>query len=88
MEIELERRKKIELRSAELQKAFEKPKASEFELRQLEKQAEKKVTVTKIEESVTTERQFISKHSQLRHTEPSMAAEPVYVKQVKSSQVK
>lgn len=37
LEIELERRKKIELRSVELETAFKKPKATEFELRQLEK---------------------------------------------------
>lgn len=37
LEIELERRKKIELRSVELDKALKKPKATEFELRQLER---------------------------------------------------
>ena len=82
MEIELERRRKIELRSVELEKAFKRPKATEFELRQIERAAETKVKEYKDEEVTTTERQYISVHSQLRHTEPSMAAEPVYVKQV------
>ena len=36
VEIEIERRKKLELRSAELSEAFKKPKATEFQLRQLE----------------------------------------------------
>lgn len=82
MEIELERRRKIQLRSVELEKAFKKPKATEYELRQLERATETKFKVQKDEEVVTTERQYISVHSQLRHTEPSMAAQPVYVKQV------
>ncbi|MCK5920366.1 MAG: hypothetical protein KAG66_05460 [Methylococcales bacterium] len=82
MEIELERRRKIKLRSVELEKAFKKPKATEYELRQLERAGETKVKLQKDEEVVTTERQYISVHSQLRHTEPSMAAQPVYVKQV------
>jgi hypothetical protein len=82
MEIELERRRKIELRSVELQKAFEKPKATEFELRKLErKMSETQVKLHREEEVTTTERQYISA---LRHTEPSLAAEPVYVKQVQS----
>lgn len=82
MEIELERRRKIKLRSVELEKAFKKPKATEYELRQLERASETKVKIQKDEEAVTTERQYISVHSQLRHTEPSLAAQPVYVKQV------
>ena len=37
LEIELDRRQKIELRSVELTKAFEKPKATEYQLRHIEK---------------------------------------------------
>ena len=37
LEIELERRQKIELRSTELQKAFDKPKATEYQLKQIER---------------------------------------------------
>ena len=37
LEIELERRRKIELRSVELQKAFEKPRATDYELKQIER---------------------------------------------------
>lgn len=82
LEIELERRRKIELRSVELEKAFKKPKATEYELHQLEKSAETKVRIHRDQEVITTERQYISVHSQLRHIEPSMQAEPVYIKQV------
>ncbi|KAK3083422.1 hypothetical protein FSP39_022269 [Pinctada imbricata] len=37
LEIELERRRKIELRSVELQRAFDRPKASDYELKQIER---------------------------------------------------
>lgn len=37
LEIELDRRHKIELRTPELQKAFEKPRATEFQLKQIER---------------------------------------------------
>ena len=37
LEVELDRRQRKELRSLELTKAFEKPKATEYELRHVEK---------------------------------------------------
>lgn len=51
-------------------------------MRQLERAAETKIRVQRDQEVITTERQYISVHSQLRHLEPSMQAEPVFVRQV------
>ncbi|CAG5126018.1 unnamed protein product, partial [Candidula unifasciata] len=83
IEIDIERHRRTELRTAELDQALKKPKATEFELRQLEKAVEYRYRVQKDTEVVMAEQQYISVHSQLRHKDGAIISEPLHVERAR-----
>ncbi|XP_060064415.1 titin-like, partial [Ylistrum balloti] len=63
LEIELERRRKIEMRSVELVSAMERPKATTIELKQIERAAEKRVVMRQEKEVMNAEQLYLSVQS-------------------------
>ncbi|GFS02464.1 titin, partial [Elysia marginata] len=79
--IELERRKKLERRTAELDQALtaRRPRATEIDVRQIERGQTAKLRLQKDNEVVMSEQQYISVHTQLRHKDGAVVSEPVHV---------
>ena len=58
---------------------MKKPKVTDYELKQVEKQAETKMRVQKDTEVLMQSQQYISVHTQLRHVDGQTISEPVHM---------